>query len=100
MRLVKLRYTAKAADDLEHIINYLLEQSPQGARKVLARIHTLTNLLRQRPYIGRRIGVQEIRRLPIRPYPYLIFYEPKDDEIIIHRVRHGARNPATMLSGE
>jgi toxin ParE1/3/4 len=25
------------------------------------------------------------------PYPYLIFYEATDDEIIVHAVRHGAR---------
>jgi toxin ParE1/3/4 len=28
------------------------------------------------------------------PYPYLIFYEATDAEIIIHAVRHGARNPS------
>jgi hypothetical protein len=26
------------------------------------------------------------------PYPYLIFYEATDAEIIIHAVRHGARS--------
>jgi hypothetical protein len=28
------------------------------------------------------------------PYPYLIFYETTEAEIIIHAVRHGARNPS------
>ncbi len=27
------------------------------------------------------------------PYPYLIFYEAADDEIIIHGIRHAARRP-------
>jgi toxin ParE1/3/4 len=35
-----------------------------------------------------------IRRMTITPYPYLIFYEAADDEIVIHAVRHGARDPA------
>ena len=30
------------------------------------------------------------------PYPYLIFYEVADAEVIIHAVRHGARNPSGM----
>jgi hypothetical protein len=30
------------------------------------------------------------------PYPYQIFYEATEDELIIHAVRHMARNPSTM----
>ena len=32
------------------------------------------------------------------PYPYLIFYEATDAEVIIHAVRHAARNPSGMPS--
>jgi hypothetical protein len=37
-----------------------------------------------------------IRRLTTLPYPYLIFYEITDAEIIIHAVRHAARDPSSM----
>jgi plasmid stabilization system protein ParE len=37
-----------------------------------------------------------IRRLATPPYPYLIFYEPADEEIIVHAIRHAARNPSDM----
>jgi plasmid stabilization system protein ParE len=30
------------------------------------------------------------------PYPYLIFYEPTETEIVIHAVRHAARAPSIM----
>jgi toxin ParE1/3/4 len=30
------------------------------------------------------------------PYPYLIFYEVAGDEIVVHAVRHGARDPSGM----
>jgi toxin ParE1/3/4 len=37
-----------------------------------------------------------IRRLSIPPYPYLVFYEIAEDEIVIHAIRHAARDPSTM----
>lgn len=30
------------------------------------------------------------------PYRYVIFYEPRETEIIIHAVRHAARDPSSM----
>jgi toxin ParE1/3/4 len=37
-----------------------------------------------------------IRRLTTTPYPYLIFYEVTETEIIVHAIRHGARDPSGM----
>jgi len=37
-----------------------------------------------------------IRRMTTSPYPYLIFYEVAGEEVIIHAVRHGARDPSDM----
>jgi plasmid stabilization system protein ParE len=34
------------------------------------------------------------------PYPYLVFYEVTDEEIIVHAVRHGARDPGSMPGAE
>jgi toxin ParE1/3/4 len=31
------------------------------------------------------------------PYPYLVFYEISETEIIIHAVRHAACDPSGML---
>jgi hypothetical protein len=33
------------------------------------------------------------------PIPHLIFYEVKDDEVVIVGVRHGARDPGSMPGG-
>ena len=48
------------------------------------------------PLIGTRTDEPSIRRLPTPPYPYLIFYEAAEEEIIIHAVRHTARDPSSM----
>jgi plasmid stabilization system protein ParE len=41
-----------------------------------------------------------IRRIATTPYPYLIFYEVTDAEIIIHAVRHGARDPSDNVRSQ
>jgi len=46
--------------------------------------------------IGARTDDPDIRRLAIPLYPYLVFYEAAEDEIIVHAVRHAARDPASM----
>jgi toxin ParE1/3/4 len=95
-RSVKLRYTLPALADLSAILDYIAAQSPQGARRVQARIRTLTELLLLHPHIGRRTNDPAIRRMTTTPYPYLIFYEATETEIIIHAVRHAARRPSGM----
>jgi plasmid stabilization system protein ParE len=93
---VRLRYTLPALADLSAILDYIGAHSPQGARRVQARIQAVIELLLLRPRIGRRTNDPAIRRITTTPYPYLIFYEATQTEIIIHAVRHTARNPSRM----
>jgi toxin ParE1/3/4 len=89
-RSVRLRYTLPALADLSAILDYIAAHSPQRARRVQARIQALTDLLLLYPHIGRRTNDPAIRRMTTTPYPYLV------SEIIIHAVRHGARDPSGM----
>jgi toxin ParE1/3/4 len=50
----------------------------------------------QHPNIGTRTSDPAIRRMATTPYHYLVFYEPTETEIIIHAVRHAARDPSGM----
>jgi toxin ParE1/3/4 len=93
---VKLRYTLPALADLSAILDYIAVRSPQGARRVQARIQAAMNLLLMHPQIGRRTNDPAIRRMTTTPYPYLVFYEITDTEIIIHAIRHAARDPSGM----
>jgi toxin ParE1/3/4 len=93
---VRLRYTLPALADLRAILDYIAVHSPQGARRVQARIKALTDLLLLYPHIGRRTNDPVIRRMTTTPYPYLVFYEVTEGEIIIHAVRHAARDPSGM----
>jgi toxin ParE1/3/4 len=93
---VKLRYTIPALADLNAVLDYIAAHSPQGARRVRTRIHAIINLLLQHPHIGTRTDDPTIRRMTTSPYPYLIFYEATEAEIIIHAIRHAARDPSGM----
>ena len=93
---MKLRFTLPALADLNSILDYIAAHSPQGARRVQGRIQGIIDLLLNHPDIGIRTDDPTIRRLATPPYPYLVFYEIAETEIIIHAVRHAARDPSGM----
>jgi plasmid stabilization system protein ParE len=89
---VKLRYTLPALADLSSVLDHIGAHSPQGARRVQA----IIDLLLLYPHIGTNTDDPTIRRMTTSPYPYLIFYEATEAEIVIHAVRHAARDPSGM----
>jgi toxin ParE1/3/4 len=97
---VKIRYTLPALADLASILDYIASHSPQGAARVQARIQAVIDLLLIHPHIGVRTDDPSIRRLTTLPYPYLVFYEITETDIVVHAVRHGARDPSDMPGSE
>lgn len=93
---MRLRYTRPALADLSAILDYIAAHSPQGAKRVQARIQTVIDLLLHYPQLGRPTTDPAIRRITATPYPYVIFYEASESEIIIHAVRHASRDPSSM----
>jgi len=78
------------------ILDYVASHSTQGAARVQARIQAVIDLLVIHPDIGVRTDDPSIRRLTTLPYPYLVFYEVRETDIIVHAVRHSARDPSDM----
>ena len=93
---MRLRYTLRALSDLSSILDYIAAHSPQGAKRVQARIQAIIDLLLLHPHISICTDNPVIRRLSTPPYPYFIFYEVTENEIIIHAVRHQAHDPSGM----
>jgi toxin ParE1/3/4 len=75
------------------ILDYIESQSPQGAENVKRRLQAIVRLLADHPNVGRATSKGDIRRVVVRPYPYVIFYRPERTGIVIHGVRHAARRP-------
>jgi plasmid stabilization system protein ParE len=59
-------------------------------------MQAIIDLLLVHPMIGTRTDDPTIRRMTTTPYRDLILYEVTDTEVIIHAIRHAARNPADM----
>ena len=93
---MRLRYTPEALVELDEILTGIAEHSPQGARRVQARIQAVIDFLLDYPHSGQSTDMDSLRRTTTHPYPYLVFYEPHDDEIVVIAVRHGARDLASM----
>jgi toxin ParE1/3/4 len=95
---LRLRYTPRAAAELDEILEYIAARSPQGQRRVMARLNFVAKLLSAQPFSGRRTSLRggRVRRLAATPFPYVVFYEIGDDEIVVIGIRHSARDPASM----
>lgn len=97
---MNLRYTTPAARDLDRILTYLAERSPQGERRVRASMQATLGLLLEHPYAGQRTNRKDTRRVVVSRYPYLIFYRVTGDAIVVQAIRHGAREPTSMPGGK
>lgn len=97
---MRLRYTLPALADLTSILDYIADRSPQGAAHIHSRIRAVTDVILRYPMAGAVTDDPTIRRIATAPYPYLIYYETTDAEIIIHAVRHGARDPSEKVRSE
>ncbi len=92
-RGMRLRYTRLALADREAIFDYLHQRSPQGARRVMARIDTVLQLLLTQPRGGYATDMPDVRVLFVGRYPYKAFYRIRGETIEVLRLWHTSRRP-------
>jgi toxin ParE1/3/4 len=90
---VRLRYTKRAAAQIDKALDYVEERSPQGAAHIRERLLAVVTLLQLNPYIGHATSRRGVRRFGLTTYPYFIDYRVTGDDLIIMRFRHTARRP-------
>jgi plasmid stabilization system protein ParE len=81
---------------LNDVLTFIDRQSPQGAQRVKTRILATIELVLQYPDCGRLTNKSGLRRVSAYPYPYVIFYRASSTDIVIHAIRHAARDPRSM----
>lgn len=92
---MKLRYTVRAAQELEQVLSYIGDRSPEGGRRIKARVQAVIDLIASHPQAGQLTSARRLRRVVVHPYSYLIF-AAMDDEVVIHGVRHAARRRSSI----
>jgi toxin ParE1/3/4 len=93
---VRVRYANSAADEVEEILAYLHERSPQAADGFRRRLLEIEQLLSQFPWTVTITRLQRLRRIPVRQYPYIVFYEVTASDVMVLAVLYSARDPSSM----
>lgn len=87
---MKLKWARFAIEDLRHLHEYIAEDNPPAAGRMVARIHEAAQHLKRHPQMGRPGRVKGTRELVIAGTPYIVVYIPDDLEIQIVAVFHSA----------
>ena len=91
---MRLRYDQRAISDLARIFDYISEDNPAAAKRVIARIRALAEQTARRPQLGRKTDIEGLFVRSVVTYPYLIFFAVRPREVVILHVRHTARHEA------
>ena len=97
---MRVRFTPRALAELDEVLSRLDERSPPGANRVRDRLREALDTLAAHPGIGARTSNPRLRRLVLRPFPYLLFYEATEAQVIVIGIRHAARDPGSMPGAE
>jgi toxin ParE1/3/4 len=87
-----VRFTHRAARQLDKILADLKEVSPGAAKAFRQRVEQVCERIGKFPIGFQEVGNRKgVRRVPMVRFPYLIFYTINGDEVVVLRIRHGAR---------
>ena len=88
---MQLRWTEEAANDLERIADYLVQNTPGRAQGLIQRIYDAAGSLVTLPHRGRPGKVKGTRELVLSALPYVVVYVVREDAVVVVRILHGAQ---------
>jgi len=86
-----LKWTRRALRDMQHLHDYIADDNPAAARRMVARIREAASHLRRSPQIGKRGRVEDTRELVIAGTPYIVVYRLEGEQVQIVAVIHSAQ---------
>jgi toxin ParE1/3/4 len=95
----RIIYAARARRDLNHIWSYIAKDDVGTADRIIAEVRAVVRNLAQVPGIGhsRHDLLGKHPYLVRNIYRYLIIYRFNDDELLVVRIVHGARDVGTVF---
>jgi toxin ParE1/3/4 len=88
---VRVRWLRVALANLDAEAEYIAEDNPAAAGRVVQRIFRAVDLLKENPAMVRAGRVAGTRELVVPETPYVIPYRVRGDAVEILRVFHAAR---------
>lgn len=90
---MKLRFTPRATQDLVAIADFIRVRRPAAAGRVRAAILRSLQILTLFPQAGHVQSTEDVRKLVVPRYPYLVYYvaDTVRDEIVVLTIQHAAR---------
>ena len=76
--MIRIRWTRGAAEDLEHIKDYLTEHHPQFAQSTVFKLYETIRSLKTSPRRGRLGREEGTRELVLSRLPYIVAYRIKE----------------------
>ena len=89
---MQLKWTKSAAADLTAIADYLVDQTPLHAPRIVGSIYAAPEILLQFPFIGRPGSKRGTRELVLTPLPYIVVYAIGSETVHVVRILHGAQH--------
>ena len=84
-----IRWTPEATADFEGIRNYIQADNPAAAARQCEEILSSIQQLKPFTNLGKSTRVYTIRQLVIPRAPYIVFYRPEANAIVLIRILHG-----------
>lgn len=93
---------ARADEDVREAIQYLLENAPASALAFVDALEKTFLQIQRRPAIGspryaHELNLPDLRFLPCKRFPYLVFYVESAQQIDVWRILHARRDIPTWL---
>jgi toxin ParE1/3/4 len=88
---LKILLTKPATSDLQEIDNYIRQDNPAAAARMVLRVFESIEYLATYPTMGRAGRVPKTRELVVSGTPFVVVYQIRQQIVFILRVLHGAR---------
>jgi toxin ParE1/3/4 len=89
---MRIRWTPAAAENLEHIKDYLSEHHPQFAQSTVLELYEAVRSLKAYPRRGRPGREEGTRELVLRRLPYIVAYRVREESVEVLHIFHSAQN--------
>ena len=84
---MSVRYTPRSLQDLENIRRTISKDNPSAAWIVASFIRRTIRNLEHWSYQGRATEKENVRRLAVSTFPYVVYYLVRADQVVVLNTR-------------